>query len=340
MAVRKAGATTADPAATPEPGPPPRGHGPGPIALMLAGVVLGWASGAVVALTETGLALAPQPTWLTLGAALGGVAGALTAWRTHARQPRLRSSEDLARLGAPIVSLPFAAPHELRRLAPDRRTPVGLVIERPGSPFAAGVRDVLAALDATALSDPSGRIVLVAGAHADVGATTLAAALATTAAAGGRRVLLVDADLRARGATRAFALDEATAGIHEAAMGAAPLDHAIQIGAGHGFDIAPASTNRLGGGRELYSAVLWSDILTQLRIRYDLVVIDAPAALEAVETRMLSRSVDAVVLAGRRAKTQRFAAAAALAALRKGAPVAVAVLTDAPPPKTARRKGR
>lgn len=121
-------------------------------------------------------------------------------------------------------------------------------------------------------------------------------------------------------------------------MGAAPLDHAIVEHGGHGFDVAPASASRLGGGRELYSAVLWPDLLTQLRIRYDLVVMDAPAALEAVETRMLARTVDAVILAGRRGRTQKFAATAALTTLRKGAPVAIAVLTDAPPPKAPRRR--
>lgn len=345
MAVRKAGATSAR-AAPPSGAAParaaqhPRGVVRTPIALTAAGIVLGWAAGAGLALTAAGAALAAPPVWLGAGAGVGGVIGAVLAWWTHPLRPRLQDSADLARLGATIVSLPFATPEELRRLAPDRRSPVGLLIERPGSPFAAGVRDVLSALDTAATQDPSGRIVLVAGAHGGVGATTLAAALATAAAADGRRVLLIDADLRARGATHALALDGATAGIHEAAMGAAPLDHAIIPDGGHGFDVAPASASRLGGGRELYSAALWADILTQLRIRYDLVIMDAPAALEAVETRMLARSVDAVVLAGRRAKTQRFAAAAAHAALRKGAPVAVAVLTDAPPPKPQRRPRR
>ena len=276
-------------------------------------------------------------TAVGIGALIGTLLGVLSAWLRHPLRQRL-SPADQKRLQLPNpIGAPFAKPHELRRLSPDRRSPIGLVLDRPESALAATFRDVLARIDQMPSQAALGVAVLVTAPHAGVGATTLATCLSAVAAASGRRVLLIDADLRNRGATQLLDVDSKT-GIHEAAVGAASLDHVLVGHDVYAFDMAPASASRVGG-RELYSAVLWPNILAQTRARYDLIVIDAPPTLEGVEARMLARMADATLLAGRRGKTPTLAVAAAANALRqnaRSAPILACVLTDAPTEKDKR----
>jgi len=312
-----------------------------PIALVLAGAGLGAAVGAFASTNPLVAALAGKAIWIGAGAGVGGAIGALAAWWTDPVRARIRRRDEIAADATHQLNLPFAGTADLRALAPDRRTPIGLLLDRPSSPFATGVRDVLFALDRALDAYFGGRIVLVAGPHAGVGATTLAASLAIAAAAEGRRVLLIDADLRGRGVTLLLGA-KAQAGIHEVAVGAAPLSAAIARADAYGFDVATAGPSR-SGGQELYSSVMWSQTLAQARLAYDLVIIDAPPALESVEARMLARTVDATLIAGRRAKTRRLAAQAASAILSRpdgSAPIAAAVMTDAPPPKSKPRRRR
>lgn len=273
----------------------------------------------------------PDSTW-AMAAAIAMVVLVLGAfaWRALTRRRKI----DLPN----AVLAPFARPSDLRQLPPDRRTPLGLVIEKPESALAAAYRDVLDLVERGPGAGRGGRIILVTGAYPGVGATTLAASLTAIAAASGRKTLIIDADLRRRGATRLLDIDHEP-GIHEAAFGVSPLDRTIVHHDVYPFEIAPASESRLYG-RELSASALWPNLLTEMRAKFDLVVIDAPPVFEGVETRMLTRMVDATLMAARLGRSSRFATAAAtaLAQNARSAPIVASVVIDGPPVKRRRRR--
>jgi tyrosine-protein kinase Etk/Wzc len=278
--------------------------------------------------------VADRPVTALIGAGSGLMLGIALSWWTHPTRSRIteRSRLDAA---FPVLGAPFASDAELRKLPPDRRTPLGLALERPMSEYSRSMRDALAALDRVAPPGREGAVLPVTGAQPRVGATTLAASLAFVAAATGRRTLLIDADLSTAGATGLFDLDPHT-GIHEAAIGAAGLAQAAKPLAAYGVDFSAVTDE--ARGRELYSAVMWGSVLDQARSSYALILIDAPPALLSAGSRMLARTVDGVVIAARRGKTPELAVKSTVRALgrAKSAPIKAAVLTDAAPKKGAR----
>ena len=123
------------------------------------------------------------------------------------------------------------------------------------------------------------------------GKTTVALNLALAAYNAGRRVLLVDCNLRDPTLTRAALPDGA------AVAPGFGLSCAIQLA--DGFDVLPASPDNTIPGAELPDQLLLKAMLAEARDAYDLVVVDLPAILPLAELRSVIRQIDSVVLVTR-----------------------------------------
>ncbi|MFB6106567.1 MAG: MinD/ParA family protein [Halobacteriaceae archaeon] len=121
----------------------------------------------------------------------------------------------------------------------------------------------------------SGTVLAIGGGKGGVGKTTTAIALGACAAAAGRRTVVVDADLgMADLGTFLDVSDGAT--VHEVLAGRADLEAGLRSVPG-GFDVLPGSVDL-----EDYAAAdpaALSDLLEDLRSRYDVVVVDTGAGL-------------------------------------------------------------
>ncbi|MDE3153142.1 MAG: polysaccharide biosynthesis tyrosine autokinase [Gemmatimonadota bacterium] len=155
-------------------------------------------------------------------------------------------------------------------------------------------------------SRPGLRVVVVTSASAGEGKTTTVSNLAVAFAQQGRRVVLIDADLRRARIHDVFGLG-LEPGLTDVLVGNATLEQSVRPSGIAGLSIIPAGTlppnplEFLGGER-------MHELLGTLRERYDVVLIDTPPVLVTADAALMGVQADGVVLVVRAGKSERVAA--------------------------------
>jgi len=151
------------------------------------------------------------------------------------------------------------------------------------------------------------RTVMVTSAHEKEGKSTTLANLAVTLARAGRRVTVVDLDLRRPSLERLFRLKPGP-GVTEVARGRAKLSTAlthVPIAEDDADTDADGTLHVLGAGAipadvaEFIAGKPLANLLRALRRRGDIVLIDAPPLLGTGDAMALSARVDALVVVTR-----------------------------------------
>jgi capsular exopolysaccharide synthesis family protein len=158
------------------------------------------------------------------------------------------------------------------------------------------------------------QVVLVTSANANEGKTTTAANLAATFAEAGKKVALVDADLRRPSLHKAFGLE------NRVGLTTALLKDELVLG--DVFRPAPYATLRLmtsgplpPNPAELLDWEGFDALLERLKEEVDLVVLDSPPVLAVADARILSARADATILVIDSGKTRAGAVRKTLQAL-------------------------
>ena len=183
--------------------------------------------------------------------------------------------------------------------------------------------------------DPAGapKFVLVTSAVPEEGKTTVAGSLAVAMAMAGKRVLLIDGDLR-RPTLAGRLHARPRPGLTEYLVGKVSAQDVLQtvklplVGASNGSrasnnghrDVLASFVFVASGSHDPRSAELLgsprlTEFLREAGAAYDAVVLDSSPLLPVSDTRELLPHVDAVILCARAAQTTRDHAAAAKAAL-------------------------
>lgn len=234
-----------------------------------------------------------------------------------------RASELEADTGLPVLaSVP----------AGDWKTPADLwaeLEERPHGMYAERIRQVRTGL-LVKDGKTAARSVLVCSSVPDEGKTTTTLALARMAAAVGKKVIVVDADLRRPG----------ICDVLDRKMGSdfvdfladrCPLTDAIYREPKAGFDILGPARPQPKAADTLDVAWL-RPLIASLKSVYDLVLVDAPASLAVADATILGQAVDECVYIVRWHATPRDAVAKGLAQLTgAGAMIGGLVLTHVDP---------
>jgi capsular exopolysaccharide synthesis family protein len=173
-----------------------------------------------------------------------------------------------------------------------------------------------------------GRVVAVLSPNAGEGKSTVAANLARVLAMEGRRVLVLDADLRRPSQRRLIGGSEGP-GLEEVLRGGAAFEEAAQASRLAGVDVLGAREGTRGAA-ELAGAAAFEGVLKAARGRYDWVLVDSAPVNEVSEAALVARRADGVVLVVRQGRTGRGAAQAARKRLAgMGVPVLGGVLNGA-----------
>lgn len=254
-----------------------------PIALTV--VVLVLAAGALAALTSDA-GLVETAAFFIPGAVFGGFSAATL------RELSRNSITSLSSLGkyreyAVLGAAPLLSKRTLRELPPDQRTPLGALTFQHASPFATAFRDLQGALGAE-------QIIAVISAAPGEGASTVALSAAISAKQQGKRVILLDCDLRRR--TFSAALEhEPQAGLVEACVEPEHWRDFVDEEDETGLHFIPAArppTNwqALAGMPGL------PVLLENLRAEFDLIVLDCPPALTSADGPVVARMADKSVV--------------------------------------------
>lgn len=219
--------------------------------------------------------------------------------------------------GIPCLGIvPMLDTDKTARAADGKPQPPHLLSEvrdQPFSPLWQALRHVVVACKANAKAAGM-RSIAVTSALAGEGKTVIAANLAQMAAEGGKRVLLVDAQIYDPALSRLLASSAPTglAALLEAP--AASLSDHIRVDPQSGLHILPFGHAQ---NRAATAQFLWSDrmgrLLEQMR-DYDLVVFDMPPLVATGDLRAAATQVDAVLLVIEWGKTSGEQLRAALAA--------------------------
>lgn len=141
------------------------------------------------------------------------------------------------------------------------------------------------------------RSVVVTSAGAGAGKSTAAVNLAVVAAQQGRRVVLVDGDLRG-GTLHELLGQPGEPGLGEVLEGSVSLDGTVRctsLGAGRALDFLAAG-RMAGDAGALLDSPLAAEVLQSLGRRYDVVIVDAPALDMAADAAVLGAQADGVLL--------------------------------------------
>ena len=265
----------------------------------------------LAATTETGLmqvvrdvqvpteAVAPKrPMNLALGALLGllvGLALAAVRYRTDARA---HTPDDLADQGFAVVgTVPNLSLREGRQDVEGASVSPNLVtLTRPFSAEAEAFRHLHANLYAGEGDTP--QVVVVSGPEVGTGKSTVAVNLAVAAAQAGRRVLLVDADLRTPAVADMLGLGDRPA-LGEGPEGTNLVYWSTAVPSL--FAMTPRETATRPD--QMWAPHQIGTLIQNLRSTFDLILIDAPAALVSADTSLLAPHADAALLVAQAGRT-------------------------------------
>jgi capsular exopolysaccharide synthesis family protein len=169
-----------------------------------------------------------------------------------------------------------------------------IAIIQPDSYVAEQFRGLRGRIDAIS-AERSIKTIVISSAFPGEGKTTASVNLAAvTALSLGRRVLLIDCDLRKPKVHLALGL-RPQAGLAEVLRGEATLDDAVMKVEGANFEVLPVRS-RPSNPSELLGSPEMRKLIAETAKRYDRVILDSPAALGLPDAKAIAALSDGVVV--------------------------------------------
>ncbi len=145
--------------------------------------------------------------------------------------------------------------------------------------------------------------VLVTSAGPSEGKTSLAANLAYTMASSGKRVILIDTDMRRPRVHKVFGM-EREVGLTSILIGEMDLDQAVRPSGYANLDLLPLA-NVPPNPAELLESSTFTQLVEQLEARYDRIIFDSPPIMAVTDASILTKYVDGTLVVARQDKTNR-----------------------------------
>ena len=248
--------------------------------------------------------ISPRPTQSALIAAvIGLLLTGLIVFLAEYMDDTLKTPDEIkAVLGVPVIG--FIA--DLQK-NPDGEDALGTYVARqPRSPVAEAFRSLRTNLEYTSIDHPL-QTVLVTSSGEGEGKTTIVSNFAVAVAQSGKKVLVLEGDLR-RPRVHVMFNKPNRVGISEVLAGKLTIKDVIKpIEQVPNLEIITCGTLPPNPA-ELLGSARMTQILTDLKAMYDFIVIDSPPTLVA-DTQILSNRVDGILFVMIPGKTRAVAAA-------------------------------
>jgi polysaccharide biosynthesis transport protein len=260
---------------------------------------------------------------LPLGALIGVLLGFGTAYLRDRADDRVRDRDDLEDcLGEPVLAV---VPRS-RSAAEAAR----VFATEPGSAAAEAYRYLRAHVEPLIPADGNGgKVLLVTGAQRQEGRSSVACNLATALAQAGRRVLLVDADLRHPFLADVFETGSRP-GLTELLAGEATLADVAAPTGRHNLQLVTAG-KQAGEPSDVLNSDSLAHAIGAMRAAADVIVVDSGPAVSVSDPVTIAQLSDLVLQVANVRRTPRAAIRAAAQELRTSGAVRLAgVLTGVP----------
>ncbi|MGY8526762.1 polysaccharide biosynthesis tyrosine autokinase [Paracidovorax citrulli] len=237
-----------------------------------------------------------RPLIVGMALGLGVLAGLLMVVLRRSLDGGLTDADEVEQQTGLTVyaTIPLSQQQE-RKYGGTRPRPGLLALQDPEDPSIEALRSFRTALQ-FALVGSRNRIVVITGPSPGVGKSFVAANFAAILAAGGKRVVLVDADMRRGGLNHRFG-SRRTPGLSDLLLGA-PLEKVLQRQVSPGLDFIPTGSEAPQPADMLQSPGMEA-LLDTLKTQYDIVMIDSPPVLSASDAGILAGKAGAVFLVAR-----------------------------------------
>jgi tyrosine-protein kinase Etk/Wzc len=246
-----------------------------------------------------------KPLVAALGLVLGLLAGVALAIVRSLFMGGIRNPQEIeAHTGLNVYSV---VPFTQEQLAIEQRISAKtpgmqlLAISNPESPPIESLRSLRIALQFAALESGNNR-VMITGATPGVGKSFISANFAAIMAVAGKRVVLVDADMRKGHIHQQFGTQREN-GLSELLAGMIGTDQAIRRGLVPNLDLITTGKLPLNAADMMMSET-FAKLLDTLSAQYDLVIIDTPPVLVAADAAAASVLAGVVLLVARADQTQ------------------------------------
>jgi tyrosine-protein kinase Etk/Wzc len=240
-------------------------------------------------------------TVLPVSMAVGLVLAMLAVVMARLLRPTVRTAEELERESGlhALTAIPESAQQRAlmrsRRLWRSRAQPPLLALRMPAEPAVESLRSLRNSLALHERDDEIGTSVLITAATTEAGKSFVAANLATLTAAAGRRVCLVDLDLRAPRVHTYFGIDRDRIGLIDVVAERCSLDEAIVHDVLPGLDLLLPGRVLTSPG-ELLMQPRFEALMAELARKYGQVVIDSAPVLPVGDTLAIGRLADITYL--------------------------------------------
>ncbi|MES1944083.1 capsular exopolysaccharide family protein [Salinisphaera sp. PC39] len=204
----------------------------------------------------------------------------------------LREPDQLeARSGLPVyATVPFSDTEKKLHSGKEHEMPLAAV--SPEDLAVESLRSLRTSLQ-FALMESKGHCIAFSGPTPSCGKSFVASNTAILLAHGGKRTVLVEADLRRGRLRRAFGISRRHPGLSDCLSGQATLDEAlVEQGGVHVL----AAGQRPPNPAELLMSGAMSDLMKQLAERFDYVVMDLPPVLNVADASIAASYADALFL--------------------------------------------
>ncbi|MFV5312083.1 polysaccharide biosynthesis tyrosine autokinase [Acinetobacter schindleri] len=241
---------------------------------------------------------------LILSIFLGGFLGTLIALLRNMMRSGIKDAAQIENeLDIPVyATVPRSAIQESRVKLLKKKKSIPILAVKDSDDIAVeSIRSIRTTIHFS-LTEAKNNIIAISGPAPEVGKSFIAANLGAILAQGGKKVLVMDGDMR-RGYLHKYFNQDTAPGLSELLLGTHTLEQVIKADSYEGLYFISRGKNP-SNPAELLGSQKFQTLLSELSAQFDHILIDTPPALAVTDGVIIAQSAGVNLLVVRHAKTQ------------------------------------